>query len=180
MQNMSTQTMIHMGVELVVAGGIIFWTQKKVSGLTAENLILKGEIEELKEAMGRQAEMLQQHNLILRQIVGPSPPQQQSSSRNEGQRLRSQPPQQSSSPRTVRRSPPRSPQQYSQVTEPKTRQLPKEAEISPDDNEDGESEVPSEDLDELIKAELSDLKSSRTECKGDSCAIPVRRRKKKN
>lgn len=179
MQAVNTQTLVHVGVELVVIGGLTFWFQRKTS-------LLQGEIDELREKVAgyenviqNQGQLLAKHDQLLRQILGgggippiggpaPGPPR---------------------GPPPGRRPPPGGVPGFSPAHPPPPQ-------------EDEEPDLPAEELDRLLQEELGNLESSRSpkkkskrtppefielECHGDVCELKpqespssTQRLKKKN
>jgi len=191
MQAVNTQTLVHVGVELVVIGGLTFWFQRKTS-------LLQGEIDELREKVAgyenviqNQGQLLAKHDQLLRQILGgggippiggPAPGQ---SGHPPGGHPSTRPPR---GPPPGRRPPPGG--------------VPGFSPAHPPPQEDEELDLPAEELDRLLQEELGNLESSRSpkkkskrtppefielECHGDVCELKsqespssTQRLKKKN
>lgn len=64
MNTLDTKTMIHVGVEVVVIGGIAFWVHKKTSNLQKEIEQLKQENAELKNILVQHSQVLSEHHRI--------------------------------------------------------------------------------------------------------------------
>ena len=69
MENLDTKTLVHVGVELVVIGGLSFWFQRKCTLQQEEINGLKEEIANMKEIINRQGTMLANHERILNQLI---------------------------------------------------------------------------------------------------------------
>ncbi len=70
LSSVDTKTMIHVGVEMVVIGGITFWLNKRISGVQdiVDDLVKK--IKSLESIIQQQEQMISRHENILRQIMG--------------------------------------------------------------------------------------------------------------
>ncbi len=155
LSSVDTKTMIHVGVEIVVIGGITFYLNKRISGVQEEIGLLREKVESLETIIQQQNQMISQHENILRQIMGASqgptqqrPPQQR-------------PPQQ------------RPPQQYSQKSSKYSYSQPEDS-----SDDDGPQELSPEELDVFLESELSDIKEAR-QCEGDQCTLKPRKTRKK-
>lgn len=158
MENLDKATLIHLGAELVVVGGLTFWFQRKTSAL-------QGEIDNLNEKLGKcheiiqqQSQIIQQHDQILRQILGGGAPQSLPSRAPVAPRT--------SEPQPSRQAPP------SRIRRTRT--------PSPSPDKDSE---PMEDLDKLLEEEIDVIQKSRKSppaqpeyievdyCVGDECSV---------
>ena len=65
---MSTSMLIQVGVGVVIAAGIVFWTHSRTSGLQEQVAALTKKVEQYEEILKKQGEFLAQHESALRQI----------------------------------------------------------------------------------------------------------------
>ena len=168
--NNNNQALIHAGIETVVIGGVVFWFQRKTSILQSEIDGLRDKLAQCEQIMQQQSQIINQHDQLLRQIVGGGPP--------PGSQLPL------SSPKTPPEVNPHSdpPQRSSHPEPPKS---------SPNPNYQREAPVPDpkepEDLDKLLAEELGKLNSSsqpdyiEIDCIDNECQIPkgVKKRSRK-
>lgn len=100
LSNVDTQTLIHVGTELVIIGGLSFWFNKKLGDLQTQNLILEKRLKEMESVIEQQQKILESHEMALRKIFGipnghPAPEKEeirgQSSVVAEGSPIRSSP-----------------------------------------------------------------------------------------
>lgn len=68
MEGFDTKTLVHVGTELLVIGGLTFWFQRKTS-------MQQEEIENLREKIARLEEVIERHDQIFQSILGGRPPQ---------------------------------------------------------------------------------------------------------
>lgn len=75
MNTLDTKTMIHVGMEVVVIGGIAFWVHKKTSNLQKEIDQLKHENAELKNILVQHSQILSEHHRIFTSLglIKPQP-----------------------------------------------------------------------------------------------------------
>lgn len=192
MQAVNTQTLVHVGVELVVIGGMTFWFQRKTALLQEEIDQLRDKVTGCEGIIQNQGQLLAKHDQILRQILGSGgiPPIEgpvpggQSGGQSGWQSGR--PP--TGNPSGPSRSPPSGGSPGTSPAQPPPREV-----------EDNEPDLPPEELDRLLQEELGDVASSRVpepkhsstqpefiemECHDDYCEIKPsgsnRRLKKKN
>lgn len=140
---MDTKTLIHVGVEVVVIGGIVFNFQRKMNKLEGENQALRDENTKLKGDIEKIYKILNMHDQILSGKLRPSDVYARESSSHVNHSHRPPPPH--TSYHINQPSPPPPTQS--------TPQPPPEEEI-PEEEEPNE-----EELDTLLKEELSDLKT---------------------
>jgi hypothetical protein len=69
MENIDIKTLVHVGVEVVIIGGLTFWFQKKTSLQQEEINNLRSELSKAKEVINRQGKILSQHEEILKQLL---------------------------------------------------------------------------------------------------------------
>lgn len=68
MSNIDTSTLIHVGVELVVVGGLAFWVHRKTSNLQDKLTELNEKVNRYEDILKRQGELIAAHENALRQI----------------------------------------------------------------------------------------------------------------
>lgn len=80
MNSLDTKTLVHVGVEVVVIGGVAFWLNGKISTVQKELAEALGRIQRMEEIINQQNQVITRHEMILRQIMGgrppPTPPEQ--------------------------------------------------------------------------------------------------------
>jgi hypothetical protein len=81
--NLDTKTLIHVGTELVVVGGLAFWMNKKIGLVESKMDALLQQLAVYEDAIQKQQKMINTHEAAFRQIFGghkpqglPSPPEQ--------------------------------------------------------------------------------------------------------
>ena len=78
--NIDTSTLVHLGVEIVVVGGLAFWVHRKTKDLQDQITSLTESVNKYEDILKRQGELLAQHENALRQVFaamnGKSPPMQ--------------------------------------------------------------------------------------------------------
>lgn len=67
--NFSTSSLVHIGVELVVIGGLSFWIHKKTSDLQEQVTRLTEKVGKYDELLRRQADVIAQHENGLRHLL---------------------------------------------------------------------------------------------------------------
>lgn len=157
---MDTKTLIHVGIETVVIGGITFYCKRRMDTLEGEIQGLREQNLKLQQGLDTLARVLEQHDRYLRGEPGAMqsshpPPAQRPSSHPPAQRP---PPMQQTSP------------------EPSAAPSPQKVII--------EEEPDDEELDGLLQDELSNLKKEtpefiEIECSGDFCEVSLETPKKK-
>ena len=155
MENLDTKTLVHVGVELVIIGGLTFWFQRKTSLQQEEINNLREELNKTKEIINRQGALLAQHERILSQFTGGNFPPQ-----HEGRRR----------PEPVFKNRSSRPNQYTSYNPPGgASQVHEEVD-----------EVDNEELDNILKEELGNMHRSKEksdeeiielECNGDVCEL---------
>ena len=175
METVDTKTLIHVGVELVVIGGLTFWFQRKTSLLHEEIDDLRGKLSKLEDIINQQGKMLNQHEQFI-QMIGRGMPPQMSGPRHQGM-----PPQNMPTSRLE-------PEKRSVPNQPRVHQ-PRVEQPQEDDSEENISES---ELDSLLGDEINQLHKSRQdpkddgpefieiECNGDSCDLKKPRSKSKS
>ena len=158
MEILDTKTLVHVGVELVVVGGLAFWFQRKTSLQQQEINNLRDELSKVKEVLNSQGKMLAQYDQILGQLMGRRGPQEFSGENHRSSNL--------ASPQNH----PRSNQSHQHIN----------VNQSPVD-EDDEDDMLDDELDDLLKEELGNIHKSREqpqdseilelECNGGTCNL---------
>ena len=177
MQAVNTQTLVHVGVELVVISGVTFWVHRKTSLLQEEINDLRDKVAKADDLIERQGQLLARHDQIIRQMLnggGPNP----SLGGNSVQSMQ------------PRRGPSQSPMSEQSRRPPRASNS--DLQQSQSYQHDEEPDMPDEQLDELLQTELGNLEESRgktpefieLDCTGDSCTLKApkdsSRAKKKN
>src|SRR5258706_13791319 len=72
--NINMQTLIHVGVELVVIGGLVFLSNKRIGAVETSVEELNKKIAALEIIVDRQQQILAQQDAIFRQIIGDTSP----------------------------------------------------------------------------------------------------------
>ena len=154
----NNQLLIHVGVELVVIGGITFWLNKRISSADARVEEMADRIAALENVIGQQQQLLLKHEQILRSLVGAPPPTLASSA---------VPVSASARPAAVERARPVAAGSAAETISligdamgaiflnPKAPPTP-----PPSPPVDSDDEVPESELDALLAAELSSINSS--------------------
>lgn len=70
MQATNTQTLVHVGTELVVIGGVTFWLNKKISSLEERVKELETKNAEYEKILSNHGQILARHNELLMRITG--------------------------------------------------------------------------------------------------------------
>jgi len=163
---MDTKTLLHVGVEVVVIGGITFYFQRKISILQGENQLLRDDLTKTQQKLDEVIKIMNIYDQILFPGKYGNP---------ENRPIQRQPhPQHPSQPHP---HPHQHPSQPSSKVHPD--QSSEESEIKE------EEEIPDEELDALLGEELSNLKEKKQEfieieCTEDSCdTLNTGKRKKK-
>jgi len=58
MEHLDIKTLIHAGVEIIAFGGLVFWTNKRISGLSKEIIELRSKVAELEKIVGSMHQFL--------------------------------------------------------------------------------------------------------------------------
>lgn len=154
MEGMDTKTMIHIGTELLLIGGLGFWMKKRVDTLDAKVDDLEKKISAYEEIISQQQSILARHEEMLRKVFG-MPPLQLQGAPPQGQPQSGVPPQE---------QPPQNPPQSStSKTTPAAKASPKSASKSsppPEKKEEvPEEDISPEDLDKILNDELNRTQS---------------------
>lgn len=72
--NLDTQTLIHVGTELVVVGGIAFWLNKRIGAVDAKYDELVRRLAAYEEIIEKQNQMLARHEATFQRMFGGGPP----------------------------------------------------------------------------------------------------------
>lgn len=175
------KTLIHIGVELIVIGGITFWLNRNINAADLRITELQKQVTALEETVKKQSEIILKHEELLNQIINYiQSPQQQTQSQPAVRRPVAGPsarvPTRSQAPPPQRAAQPvqtHVPVQQAQV--PKV--VPQAVVEQPD--------IPPEQLDQLLEQELQNMAPSEVEieaedadsegieieCQGDICVL---------
>ena len=69
-KNMDKTTLIHMGVELAVVGGISFWLNRKINGLNDKVNEMAEQLGHYEAIIAKQNEIIAKHDAVLSSIMG--------------------------------------------------------------------------------------------------------------
>lgn len=167
MESVDTKTLVHVGVELVVVGGLTFWFQRKTALQQEEIDRLKEHLAKAEEVINRQGELLAKHDHIIGQLIGGKP----HSSLPQPSQVRSRPPTENLGQTSIES---KSKQTYFQGNIHAT-------EVN--DLEISDEESINDELDDLLQGELGEIQKSRkksneddsesfeVECEGDVCKL---------
>lgn len=134
--NLDTQTLVHIGTELVIIGGVVYWTNRRIGSLEARIDDLQKKLIQYEDLLGRQQQILSMHENILSRLgVRPPPPQHSSA---QTPRPAPVPPPQNPTPGGV--------EVRRQQPQPRVEELP-----------DDQPDINPEELDEMLSDELKDL-----------------------
>lgn len=92
MNSVDSKTLVHVGVEFVVIGGVTFWLNKRISSVQEEVLELRKKVESYETVIQQQSRLINRHEEMLSQIFNPnhrqerSPQTQPSTSHNPKQK----------------------------------------------------------------------------------------------
>jgi len=70
MNSIDNKTLIHIGAEFVIIGGVTFWLNKRIGDLQTHVLELRKEVETYKNIISQQSQLLSRHEEILRHFFG--------------------------------------------------------------------------------------------------------------
>jgi len=145
----STTTLIHAGVEIVVAAAIVYWVHSRTKGIDDHITVLSDRIDKLEEIIKKQGEIIAHHENALRQIhsIMQGPPIQQ-------------------------------PTKTSQPSRPKhnTSQNRKNVPETLHKSQAVKQEIFEENIDDELANEIEDLETS-LECEGDECVVTGNKKK---
>ncbi len=77
MEGIDTKTMIHIGTELLLIGGLGFWMKKRVDASDAKIEELEKKLSAYEDIISQQQNLLTRHEEMLRKVFGMPPLQQQ-------------------------------------------------------------------------------------------------------
>src|SRR5207253_6571164 len=158
--SMDMTTIIHIGVELLVAAGLAFWIHSKTSKQQEQITALEQKVTEYEKILKNQGEVLTAHENFLRQLYGNM--QQQG-------KIQTPQPVKGGAQGTPKGNIP-SPKGNNQNNKKQPVKKPtkeKQVESISDDEEDNRQYSTPEDLDDLIRDEISGLQ----ECEDGECEI---------
>jgi hypothetical protein len=140
MADMDSKTMIHIGTEILLIGGLGFWMKKRVDTLDSQVEELSKKLAAYENIITQQQQLLARHDSLLRQAFGV--PDQKYLSGPERD-VKNNPSNVSKNPETLATAP-------LLVATPKS--LPKEA---PESSKQEEMDITPDELDKILQAELS-------------------------
>lgn len=148
--NLDMQTLIHVGTELVIIGGISFWLNRRIGAVDSKCEDLLKKIAAYEDIISQQHVLLQRHEDIFQRMLGPQYPgggwpqgqlqgqgQPQGQSQGQGQK----PPQTKSAPQSPA---PQAPQSQSDSEDEKS-------------DENVQPDLSASQLDILLQQELGDI-----------------------
>lgn len=168
------KTLIHMGIELIVIGGITYWLNRKINGAEVRITEQQAQIAALQEVVKKQGETIAKHNELLQRIVdfiesGGLAHQQAAPQQTRPQQMRAAVPK--VQPRPVAKAVQTPPQRMT-LPAPSVMTAPPVIE---------QPDVAPEQLDQLLEQELQSMSGSseaeaesegiEIECHGDVCLI---------
>jgi len=68
MATLDTQTLLHIGIEFVVIGGLTYWQHKNISAVRDEVAELKEKLAKMEEIIASQGQLLMQHEQFFRGV----------------------------------------------------------------------------------------------------------------
>ena len=137
MQNMSTQTMIHAGAELIAFGGLFFWVHRTTSGLQSQIEERDEKIAKLEEMLGMQQQLLMKHESVFSNII-------------PGYMSAFQPQQ----PNTQTVMQPKTTQKPQQKPKPQPKPQPKPPQPKQEEDEINDIDLPGDEFDKELEDEL--------------------------
>ncbi len=179
MDNIKTQTLIHVATELIVVGGLTVWFNKRISLLQEEIIALQEKNSRCESILEQQGQLLAKHEQIFRHLLG------ESSSPIPSSKIPPRPPLRGpllggGGPLPNRNPQPTNPYPINpKIPQPRI-PVPKQEQIIPD--------ISSDKLDELLKSELEVMKTPDSieidiiqdlDCKDGQCPIRPRKRRSK-
>ena len=148
MGDMDTKTMIHIGTEILLIGGLGFWMKKRADTLDAQVEDLTKKLAAYEEIITQQQQLLSRHEAMLRQIFGiPNAPA-------PGAKETPAPPAVRSPVPETTQSPVKSPVRPVAVDSKEGRKLEKSKNVEPPTKEE-ERDLSPEELDKILEAELN-------------------------
>ena len=73
MDKIGTATLIHAGLEVVIISGVTFYLNRRISSLQERIDIMQDTISKYEAVLTQQSELLNQHENILRRMIGAPP-----------------------------------------------------------------------------------------------------------
>ena len=167
--NLDTQTLIHVGTELVIVGGIAFWLNKRIGAVDAKYEDLLKRLVAYEEIIEKQNQMIARHEAAFQRLFGGPPPNPQAlqASTSTGAGNPPPPPGKSPNPAQNKSAPAPAPNQKTHSA--------RVEEIQDDEKDDEETpaDVSPDQLDLLLQQELAQL-DGKTPKKRDVAEIPKR------
>lgn len=68
--NISMSTLIHVGVELVVTAGLVYWAHSKVSTMASQMAELNDKVNKYEDILKNQGDVIAKHEMAIRQLYG--------------------------------------------------------------------------------------------------------------
>ncbi len=155
--NLDTQTLIHVGTELVVVGGIAFWLNKRIGAVDAKYDDLLKRLSAYEEIIEKQNQMIARHEATFQRMFGPpNPPPTPPGAQGQGPEGKPQP---------LSQGKPSGPGQNQVPTQPKSapvqKNTPRVEEIRDEEGVEnethGDEDVSPDQLDLLLQQELAQL-----------------------
>jgi hypothetical protein len=148
----STTTLIHAGVEIVVAAAIVYWVHSRTKGLDDQITILSDRIDKLEELIKKQGEIIVHHENALRQFHAmmqgvPNEPPVKTSQTMPKHKHNNTSQNRKNVSKTLHNS-----------------QIPKET-------------FEEENIDDDLANEIEDLNQTELDCDGDECEVPGNKKK---
>ena len=190
MENVNKTMLVHVGMELVVIGGLTFWFQKKISIQQERVNNLEERLAKLEEIIVKQGNIIAQHENMFRQLGSSSQiPSQHNHRHNPSHQAPShQVPNQSTSIHNH-------PQQHIHRSRDNPRPQPEyieeideESEDEEDLEEEDEEDLDEGDLDDLLKDEIKSIHKNRgedsenieLECEDGVCSLKKQKKRTKD
>ena len=152
MQSLQTQTLIHVGVELVIIGGMTFWINRKTGSLQRQ-------IDELKNIIEEQQKLIVRHEQMLAHILGGVPPQGMVQQPQRHNPIQTNIPPQQQQPQRI--PPTQHPNNQGGFSPQNSRPLSESqnSNASQFSNEDDEENIDQSIIDKLVESELKSINS---------------------
>lgn len=160
LESFNMQTLIHVGVELVVVGGLAFWANRRIVGVENSVADLAKRIIALEGVIEKQQQFMLQQDALLRQMLGMVEPQAESRVSNrqpQPEQRRQSPPvsqplQYQTSPHIP--SPQQSFESRPNIPQPNPNPNPRQPSESRQEPVQEDPDIPSHVLDDIINKEL--------------------------
>lgn len=176
LESFNMQTLIHVGIELVVVGGLAFWANRRIVGVENSVADLAKRIVALEGVIEKQQQFMMQQDALIRQMLGMVEPQGPSSRPPTEQRRQSPPISQPSQYQNTPRIPSSQQSFEPHPNIPQANSNPPQSSESLQIHED--PDIPSHVLDDIINKELgisTEMEIQMTE----PVKIPIKKKKTK-